>query len=83
MEPWCVVSHESMKGSAHAEFGESAFTGWVLSQLMLRAQRLRARFACAARAANDALHCAVPFLPHRTFVFIVSGQPLRESPWTQ
>ena len=24
-----------MKGSAHAEFGESACTGWVLSQVML------------------------------------------------
>ena len=28
-----------MKGSAHAEFGESAWTGWVLSLLMLRASQ--------------------------------------------
>ena len=53
-----------MKGSAHAEFGESACTGWVLSQFMLpssgcahasRALRVRqtTRFDAQAYKSHD------------------------------
>jgi hypothetical protein len=43
-----------MKGSAHADFGESACTGWVLSQLMLPS----IGWVHASRAANDQVRCA-------------------------
>ena len=46
-----------MERSARAEFGESACTG-VACPVDAGAQGLRARFACASRAANDEVRCA-------------------------
>jgi hypothetical protein len=46
-----------MERSARAEFGESACTG-VACRVDAGAQGLRARFACASRAANDEIRCA-------------------------